>query len=376
MIRFAIALLVILLVQGCAEGGIGGTGAVLPPLPGSQFKQDSNVSMDGQGNKGPFADGARVTVRTLSGIFETEGASSGALGAFAVFVPDGEARRIDVTGTYFSESAGTVSASNISLSAIVVGVTGRHANVNAATHLVHRRIIRLIDSGVDAVSAIEMAEAELLLALSPILPAPANPLDFSLLVVINAAQDPRNEEGNAWLLALSAVIEQSAIDLAAANGTAVNAELATLLTQLSAAFEPDGTFGPADLDPLMTAHARINPNVVHDHLLHLESSLLTSALVSAGVTETQAANLFCVVIGSDIKCVDSSDNVALSAGPTFGQHADGSDSTSLVSLALGSVVADLNRFLDSDADGIVNIDDDDDDNDGTPDSEDDTPFGN
>lgn len=367
MMRCAIVILVAILLHGCAEGGIGGTGGITGTPP---------IDMGGQGNKGPFANGAQVRVATVSGTTVSESSSTGVLGEYVVSVPEGEVRQITVTGAYFSETLGAVIDSDITLSGVVIGASGRHANVNVATDIAHRRVAELTESGMAADVAIEMAESELILALSPVLPAPVNPLDFNELVLINAAQQDGNQEGNAWLLALSAVLEQAAVDRAVANGTSVQSELTTLLTELSTGFASEGTIDSATTDVLTTARGRVDANVVHNNLVHLEQAFLNDALVeSTGITATAASTLTCVVLGSEIKCVEPATGVTVTPQSTFGQTADGTDSDTLVSFDLTTVVADLNQFLDTDGDGIVNADDDDDDNDGTPDIEDDTPFG-
>lgn len=369
MIRCATFLLVVTLLQGCAEGGIGGTGGITGGTP--------PVDMSGQGNKGPFADGARVRVASFSGTVEAEFGSAGALGEYSVSIPEDAVRRVTVEGAYFSETLGAVIDSNIALSGVVVGARERHANVNVATDIVYPRIVELVDGGMAADIAIETATSELLLALSPVLPSPANPVDFNELVLINAAQENANEEGNAWLLALSAIVEQTAIDMADANGTSVQSELATLLTELSAGFRADGTLATSLLDALIAARAHVDANVVHDNLVHLDEDLLGEAFAeSTGNALNSLSEVTCIVLGSEIKCVEPATGVTLATGPAFGQTADGTDSESLVSFELTKVVADLNLFLDTDGDGVVNSLDEDDDNDGTPDSEDDTPFGN
>ena len=58
-IRYFFLLNIMFFYVGCSEGGIGGTGGVTSPPGGSE-------TTSGNANKGPYADTASVTSRTIT----------------------------------------------------------------------------------------------------------------------------------------------------------------------------------------------------------------------------------------------------------------------------------------------------------------------
>ncbi|MBD3646720.1 MAG: hypothetical protein HUJ31_04540 [Pseudomonadales bacterium] len=353
-VKGSVVIASILLVQACSEGGIGGTGTITDPSTGVTL-----VDVSGQANKGPFSEGAEVHARTRAGDAMGNSATNGHLGEFTVRMEEGVAGRIDITGRFFSENRGVMSDDGITLSAMAMGDPEWRANVNVGTHLVHQRIVELMDSGLSFEEAVSSAHEEMIEAMSEVIPAPANPVRFNELVVINAAQAENNPEGNAWLLTCTSLLERVAISRSEANGTTMEAELQALLDEMSAAFADDGTLPAGLMSELMAARSEVNPDAVHQHLFGLDDDLRDDVLMGHfGMSRMEASSMECSITGSEIEC--------MSGGGMGG---------GMYRMELEGMVANMNRFMDTDGDGIVNHDDDDDDGDGIPDVDDDTPYG-
>lgn len=343
------------ILQACSGGGTG-------PLEVTERPFRTLVEVTGQANKGPFSQGAQVRSRLIAGDTLRTATTSGTLGDFRILMRDGEAGRIDVTGRYFSENLGVVSDNEATLSGIVSGDPNLRANINVATHMIHQRVLDLIESGIQPESAISMAESELMLAMADVVPFPANSIRFCDLSLLNAGRTDGNREGNAWLLAVSAIVEEMAMIRSRLPGGTAGSEANGLLSELTTAMADGQAFDQALLDEMIAARQALNPDRIHGYLLNLDENLRVSTMVvNMGLTRTRARQLGCDVSGEQIRC---------SEGGGMGGHVG-----MVEHMDLEDMVADMNRFVDTDGDGTVNADDDDDDNDGIPDSEDDTPYG-
>lgn len=352
----SLVLATVFILQACSEGGIGGTGSVTDPS-----SPVSLVDVSGQGNKGPFNEGAQVSARSTADGATHSAMTAGVLGDFTVSMERDRVGQIDITGRFFSENRGVMSDEQITLSGIAVGDPDERANVNVGTHLIHERVLELIDSGMSFDEAMSSAHTEMTLAMSDVVPSPANPMRFNELVVINAAQTEGNPEGNAWLLACTSVLEGVALARSETNGTSMEAELQSLMDEMATAFSENGTLPQALIDEMLAVRATLNPDRIHDRLLHWQDELTEDALMSRfGMSRMDAQAMECTTSGSDIEC--------WSGG---GMHGGGN----MHRMDMENLVANMNRFMDTDGDGIVNHDDDDDDNDGIPDTDDDTPYG-
>jgi len=286
--------------------------------------------------------------------------TSGQLGEFTVQMQQGRPGEIDVTGNFFSEHLGQMSDNDITLSAMVMGDADIHANVNVATHAIHLRVAELMDSGMDLDTAVETATSELLQSMSDVLPAPANPMTLGDLVVMNAAMEDANQEGDAWLLAMSSIMEQVALKRRETSGSSMEEELQGILDEMAEDMAGDGVIHQQLLNEMLTARQRLNPDQLHTHLLDADGQLRTRMMAGHfGMSEADAGELVCDAGGPEIHC---------SGGGGMG-------GPMMQMMDLETMVANMNRFIDTDGDGIVNHDDDDDDNDGVPDTEDDTPYG-
>jgi hypothetical protein len=291
-----------------------------------------------------------------------QGQTSGNLGEFDLSLAPNATYVLRISGAYFSETLGIPIDQGISLAAVVQSRTGEAVNVNVATHLSHRRVQALIEDGMETGTALDNATGELVLALSSLLPAPSNPLVFSQLAVINAAQQMPNQEGNAWLLALSALVE-------IAGGTNVG----DLLNSLALDFATDGVLDTDVINKLEAAIGNVNPDSILDNLIKLEPAFINSALVTSGAfTADQVAQASCRVFSSTLLCIGAETLPTGSLDSALGEL----EPNSSQSIDVSAVVADINQFIDTDRDGLVNSIDTDDDNDGIADTADTTPYNN
>lgn len=365
-------LIVTALLLGCAEGGTGGTGGITPLADINAPLNDvvpASVSISGYSHKGPYQVGSTVRVTQLSetgesGVVRGTTVIVSNLGDYQIIVESDGPLRIDVAGRYFSETVGEFTDAGIELSAIINPISeDTRANVNLLTHLIHSRVRQLIDAGsIDVGQAIEMAQSEFLLAFSNLLPAPDSATVFSNLLIINSVQQGDDETGNAYLLALSSVLEQYAANLAATNNTEPLLELVNFTDQLAADLADDGAL---DLwaevaEDLQQAMAELNPPAIYLNLLRIDE-LLDLAIEASDLESSELA-------------VFSETVLVVADAFEFSVNVD-SDNPLTATIALREIVANIDLFIDTDGDGLVNRDDDDDDGDGIADMDDDTPYG-
>jgi uncharacterized secreted protein with C-terminal beta-propeller domain len=360
-----------LVIVGCSEGGTGGTGGI--------SSGDDLITTSGSGNKGPYSDTAAVTSRTImdNGTLASEVVSgvmtTGIFGGYEVTTDRDTTQLVQINGSYFSENIGTTQDVSVSLRGVILaGQTS--ANINVATHLIHERVIDLIGDGMSASTAIASAEDELVLALSSLIPSPANAINFSDLVLINAQPGSVNPEGNAWLLALSSILEKSALILNDSSGLGIEAEVTNVLASLTTDLESDGTLADQALNGIQEARSQINPDRIHQNLLFLDETLREDVLLDSGnATADQLDEFACGVFQDDVVCADlgviASDAVGdVLSSPIIEAGVE------VIIQPLTDSIADMNLFIDTDSDGTVNSLDDDDDGDGIPDATDATPY--
>jgi hypothetical protein len=369
-IKYYFLLNVILFFVGCSEGGIGGTGGVTAP-PGGE-------STFGNANKGPYSDTASVTSRTITdnGSITPEVISGvmagGIFGNYEVRTDANTTQLIEVSGSYFSENRGSIQDAAVTLRS--VSLSGQFpANVNIATHLIHLRVINLISEGMQATTAIDTAEDELLLALSGLISVPSDATDFSNLVLINAQPGSLNQEGNAWLLALSSLLEKSAMLASERSGIGVEQEITNKLESIASDLEPDGILANQTLDDLVDARVQINPDEIHRNLLFLDNSLRRDLLVASGEPAGSLTEYACGVFQDEILCANLGTDAASAAGFVLSSPIV-EEGVTLIRIPLEDIIADMNLFIDTDGDGTLNSSDVDDDDDGIPDATDAAPY--
>ena len=338
-----ITILTIATLFGCAEGGTGGTGAVIAPPP-------SPNTVSGTANKGPLRSGSTVRVNRLNadgsvGALLTQASITNNAGEFTFDVDDEGSVIIETTGQYFSEVRGETESS-ITLSAIVdISGTNELHNTNLLTTLTSPRIQSLMNGGMSISAAISAAESELLTALAPLLPAASSPSRFASSLVISRQQQNSNQENNAYLLALSSIFDQLAQSRALTNNNTAAANMSTIIQSVADDLALNGELSDnAMMNELVTAMMELNPDQVLLNLFRLDTEIQ-----SPNTPDSLSA---CEVLLGELTCA--------------GNSAQNQNVT--------SVIANLNRFLDSDRDGTVNSLDTDDDNDGIPDTEDTRPY--
>ena len=329
---------------GCAEGGTGGTGAVITPIPTSK-------TISGNASKGPLRNGSTVRVSRLN----TDGSVASTLtqasitsdaGEFTFDIDDSESNVIiETTGQYFSEVRGDIEG-DITLSSIVdINGNNESHNTNLLTTLTRLRIQALMNDGMTIQTAISTAESELLAALSPLLPTLNSPSRFAGSVLISRRQQNSDLDSNAYLLALSSIFDQLAQSRALANDDSAAANMAQLIESVANDLAINGELTNSTvMSELINAMTELNPDQVLLNLFRLDSEQESTANAS----DLNA----CEVLLGELTCADDSDQ----------------------NQNITSVIANLNKFLDSDRDGTVNSLDTDDDNDGILDTEDTRPY--
>jgi hypothetical protein len=345
---------------GCAEGGTGGTGGIAPP----DNTSPPTVSMSGHVHKGPYEGGSTVNVTQVDGGLDRGSTEVDTdLGDYQITVESDGPLQIDVSGRHFSETVGAYTNAEVLLSAIVDPVSGdTQVNVNLLTHLIHSRVLELMSASIDVGQAVDMAQSELLLAFSNVLPPPDGATVFSRLLIINSLQLVDDEVGNAYLFALSSIFERHATNLAARNNTSQAFELDGLIDQLADDLSDDGALDlSAEVETdLQQAMGELNPAVIYLNLLQIDQ-VLELAIQASDQAESEA-----FVFSDTVTVVGDSFE--------FSVNVD-SDDPLTATTSVTEIVADIDLFIDTDGDGVVNRDDDDDDGDGIDDINDDTQYG-
>lgn len=225
--------------------------------------------------------------------------------------------QISAEGYHFNEISGKPSDSTLTLRAIYRASSSAEqvSHVNVLTHLIHNRVRQLMQQGNTTVEAIETAQTEWITSFQKVLIVDdlSNFTNLSLYDL-----DDQFSDGNAYLHALSAIVYQYADRKANLKENSVDAELTTVLNYLARDFADDGEISDeVILGDLATASRLVRPDNIEKNLAN-RSYQVTNQLLQ---------------------------------------------------------VAQMNRFIDSDGDGVVNTEDDDDDNDGFLDLNDVTPYG-
>lgn len=211
--------------------------------------------VSGVAQKGPFANGATVTVAECDDSLAPTGRTFATsivdnTGSFAL--PNvqlvGKYMSLGADGFYFDEVANQLSVSRIALSALADATNRKTVNVNLLTHLEKPRITYLIGQGLSFAQAKLQAQREVLgifgFTLSDA--APSESLDIS-----------RGTDDDAVLLAVSAILQ----------GRRTPAELTELLSNIATDLRTDGTLNSRSLgSALMNEAYVLNLAAVRDHL--------------------------------------------------------------------------------------------------------------
>ena len=302
---------IVLLACSAALAACGGSGGGSSPTP-SPPPAAPVASVSGAIQKGPFIVGSTVTINALT----VTGANTARttvtqttdnLGHFVFTEDAGTAVQISSTGFYRNEITGAVSNSSITLRAIY-GVTAASRQTAFVNVLTHATSNRVLEL---------MGKNQLPVAAAIDQAETEFLLAFSS-VVPNAAENDfssisiysdQNTSGSPYLLAVSAIVYRYAMDRSFANATSADAQLSVFLNELAADFAGDGDVD-MPLAQVRASTAKIDPDRV-------------------------TANVMAWLAG-----------------------------------APNQVPLDINRYLDTDLDGLFNDVDPDDDNDGIDDARD------
>ncbi len=284
----------------------------------SDSSSGEQVNVNGAVEKGPFIVGSTVTINMLSEQGDNTGftivtSTNDDIGNFRFSVEAEKLLQTTSTGYYRNEITGGLSTGVLTLRSIYKATSEpeQHAYVNILTHLTSNRVLQLIrNSGVSYEQAVQQTESEFLSTFDRVI-AGSPDSNFSSFSIYES----QASTGSAYLLAISSVIYQYAIDRSITNSTNPDAELALLINEIEEDFGTDGVIdNDGKIELLRNTHKEINPMEVMNNVLN---------------------------------------------------WANGFD---------GYSVPNLNEYLDSDLDGVVNSEDLDDDNDGIEDSEDSSPY--
>lgn len=256
---------------GSGEGGISGTGGA------------PNIHVQGIAEKGPFLKRSEVSYKyidaqgqTRSEYFSTETTDN--LGNFSLGLQESGLISIRVEGYHFNELNGLVSDGLLVLKAIFEASDDedQQAYVNILTHLISDRVLKLLQTtDLSTHYAIAQAEQELLSELDSAIPK-ISINDFSQLSIYN--RSGQNEQGNAYLLLLSAALYQHALNNTVSGGSQTG-ELTNILNDLADDFiDGDLEASSAILDGLILAIQQLDPAGVITNLENRSNEVLGQKL--------------------------------------------------------------------------------------------------
>lgn len=241
--------------------------------------QQVQVSLSGALEKGPFVLGSSVKIATLdqtlnpSGeLFSTQTVDD--TGRFSIDFDQASSQAVSIEGSgfYYNEISGALSSAPITLLALdETNASGTHvAFVNVVTHIAYQRAKTLAGQGMSITNAELIAEAELRAQLH-VGPASFDPGASGLeMTILGGDTDP-----NAYLLAVSAVLAQAAVD----RGGPTDAVLQEFLNTLALELADDGAFSTSSVDAMLTAQQALDPDLVMTQLADRISAIGSSAVV-------------------------------------------------------------------------------------------------
>lgn len=275
---------------GCCPAGAGHMFRYLvneSPAPGSDDTSGGREStappwsqVQGSAQKGPMILGSSVSLAAMDDAANPTGAVDGTettddLGTFTVNVGYAGPVLLTAEGFHFDELQGALSTAPITLRA-VASLTGdgeQSIHVSPVTHLTASRERALMAGGSALPDAVAQADGELVAALG------IGPTDFDL-----GAADTEldllggDNDGNAYLFAVSAVCLQAAWD-AAGDGGSGDATLQELLNNIANDLSDDGAIDPGYTTQLQAAQTRLDIDVVTANLQARLDELGSSAVV-------------------------------------------------------------------------------------------------
>ncbi len=240
-------------VSGCGDGQAE-TGAA-----SSSSDEPSAVALAGRVQKGPFVIGSSVSVSALDDamlptgdVFSTQVTSD--LGEFDVTVPDVAFVSIEGAGFFFDEVTGELSSAPLTLRALAAtDGDSVDATLNVLTHGIYNRALELAQGGAALDEATAQAQAELVHELA--IGVPGLAIDDAATSLNMLADDTLE---NAYLIAVSAVLAESARDN---DGLAVGV-LQERLNTISLDLADDGELDATTEQALAAAEGRLDADAV------------------------------------------------------------------------------------------------------------------
>lgn len=231
------------------NGGDSGSGA------------DTDYTIKGLAQKGPFINGSKVTAAELDNNLEQTGDTftseiSDDLGTFEISPSLSTSyAELIVDGFFFDEISGALSKAPISLRALDSLDDGTDINVNVLTHLAGPRMETLMESGRNFSDAKSQSKAEVL-AIFHI--DSSNLEDFHSMDIFDTGQS------NAALLAVSAILMEMAH---ARDPNSAEAELSAILSAMITDIGADGTLDSESMsDEIADACMNLDMAAVRTHL--------------------------------------------------------------------------------------------------------------
>jgi hypothetical protein len=250
-------------VGGSGGAGGSGGGTLSPPF-----------ALGGAVQKGPFVIGSSIAISVVDAagnptgdVFNTQTDSNA--GDFGTALPTSDPVSIEGTGFYFNEVDGELSGANLTLRSFYNPPdhnADEPAFINLITHLTHTRIKLLLGQGQTYAQAITQAEGELVAALG------IGPPGFSLDQKAGNDVDVMGSDNlyNAYALSLSALFLEMAKIAVKSKGGTIDGHLQEVLNQAQLDLADDGALnysvGMNALYNLELAERNVIPRVVNDEL--------------------------------------------------------------------------------------------------------------
>ena len=265
----AIIITFIISLTACGGGG-GGDSAGDTTSTADNATNSTEINVSGAAQKGPFIVGSTVTINILSEAGENTDqtivtTTTDNLGNFNFSLDNAELVQISSSGYYRNEITGELSTGSLTLRSIYQASeeSDQQAYVNLLTHITSNRVLDLIKTtGASYNQATFQAETEFLQTFSSVVPNSTSD-SFSTLTIFG--NDSSTD--SAYLLAVSSIMYQYAIQQSNNNATNPDAELTLLVNELESDFGSDGAIdNSSQLTAMRAVIPDINPQQVNDNI--------------------------------------------------------------------------------------------------------------
>ncbi|NUP13064.1 MAG: DUF4215 domain-containing protein [Polyangiaceae bacterium] len=267
---FAPGLVGILALVSCGDDGVGGSGAAGGEGPGGQGGGGGGGSetftVVGGAQKGPMILGSSISISSLTPSLDPTGdvyntQTSSDAGDFSVTVAAAGLAALEASGFHYDEIAGELSTAPIVLRGLAEVGGPAPVFVNVVTHLEELRVRALVAQGQSLADAVAQSETEMQDALSIGFPNVWQSTPGSSMSILAGDTD-----ANAYLFAVSAVLLQAATTAAGGSDGPVDGELQELLNTLAQDLASDGAIDLATSDVLLAAQLELDTALVKQNL--------------------------------------------------------------------------------------------------------------